>query len=82
VKPAKLVAVGIANIGKVELAVGQLPVTGRILDRGATGRDGAVVPRFDLLGAVEVNPIVPPFAQRASPPSIGFETMNTAPLLR
>src|SRR4051812_33835555 len=55
-QPAKLVAVGIAEIGKIKLAVGIFAIAGRVFTRLAAGRDAALVPGVDLLRSAEVEP--------------------------
>jgi len=87
VKPAQFVAVGIAQVSEVELAERILAIARRVaaFAVGAAGLKPTPMPGVDFLRAVEVeqlNPIVPPLACCAGCPSIGWETMNTDPLLR
>src|SRR5436190_9565713 len=57
-KPAELVAVGIAKISKIELPEGTLTIAGRIaaVTGAAACFDAALVPGVDLFRAVEVEP--------------------------
>src|SRR5437016_4769042 len=52
-QPAKLVAVGIAQICEIELAERILAIARRILDWHAAGLDPRLVPSIDLFRAVE-----------------------------
>ena len=55
-QPAKLVAVGIAQISKVELAEPTFAIAGRLLTRRAARFDASLVPGVDFFGTVEVEP--------------------------
>ena len=52
-QPAKLVAVGIAQIGEVELAERILAIARRILDWHAAGLDPRRMPGVDFLRGIE-----------------------------
>src|SRR5690349_1676077 len=52
VRGAELVAVGVAQIGEIELAGRALAHAGRVFDRRAARRDAGLVPGVDLRGRV------------------------------